>query len=60
MEYVLEVASLIHRFINDNSFKTQCFAKFNKIRNGFKDWDEIAKDLLAIYEKLKPINCIKD
>jgi glycosyltransferase involved in cell wall biosynthesis len=59
-EYVSEVASLIHRFINDNSFKTQCFVKFNEIKNGFKSWTEIANDVLATYEKLKPMNDIPD
>lgn len=59
-KYVFEAALLIHRFINNNSFKTKCFEKFNTIRNEFKDWDEIAKDVLVIYEKFKPTNYIKD
>lgn len=59
-EYVSDVASLIHRFIDDNFFKTQCFAKFNEIKNGFKSWTEIADDVLAIYEKLNPMNDIQN
>ena len=34
--------------------------KFNEIKNGFKSWTEIANDVLATYEKLKPTNDIPD